>query len=150
MAPDKEDHVRYLPSMSSIEVEPATSSSSVLRNMGSSLKVPANPPKVTPPGGPPSEVEHIKRGSEYLRGTIYDALRDRITGSIPEDDNRLLKFHGSYMQDDRDQRNEREKRSLNQPISSCCVCLPPEVWPHQNNIWCWITLLVCTATIRCV
>jgi sulfite reductase (NADPH) hemoprotein beta-component len=112
MAPDKEDHVRYITSMSSIEVEPATSSRSAQRIMGSSLKVPANPPKVTPPGGPPSEVEHIKRGSEYLRGTIYDALRDRITGSIPEDDNRLLKFHGSYMQDDRDQRNEREKKKL--------------------------------------
>lgn len=74
--------------------------------------VPVIPPKVAPPGGPPSEVEHIKRGSEYLRGTIYDSLRDPITGSIPEDDNRLLKFHGSYMQDDRDQRNEREKKKL--------------------------------------
>ncbi|WP_188892448.1 assimilatory sulfite reductase (NADPH) hemoprotein subunit [Paenibacillus radicis (ex Gao et al. 2016)] len=79
---------------------------------GATLKVPDLPPAVKPPAGPPSEVEHMKRESEYLRGTIYDGLRDRITGSISEQDNRLLKFHGSYMQDDRDERNERQKKKL--------------------------------------
>jgi sulfite reductase (NADPH) hemoprotein beta-component len=62
--------------------------------------------------GPPSEVEDIKRESRYLRGTIAETLNDPITGSIPSEDNRLMKFHGSYMQDDRDLRNERERQKL--------------------------------------
>lgn len=71
-----------------------------------------NKHKVQPIGGPPSEVEHIKKESNYLRGALVDTLRNPITGGLPEDDNRLLKFHGSYMQDDRDLRNEREKQKL--------------------------------------
>ncbi|OMF24834.1 sulfite reductase subunit beta [Paenibacillus sp. FSL H8-0548] len=67
---------------------------------------------VKPIGGPPSEVEHIKIESNYLRGALVETLRNPITGGLPEDDNRLLKFHGSYMQDDRDLRNEREKQKL--------------------------------------
>lgn len=64
------------------------------------------------PEGPPSDVEHIKAGSNYLRGTIAESLKDPITGSIPPEDDRLLKFHGSYMQDDRDLRNERDRQKL--------------------------------------
>jgi sulfite reductase (NADPH) hemoprotein beta-component len=67
---------------------------------------------VKPIGGPPSEVEHIKIESNYLRGALVETMRNPITGGLPEDDNRLLKFHGSYMQDDRDLRNEREKQKL--------------------------------------
>ncbi|KAF9109265.1 hypothetical protein BGX30_008464, partial [Mortierella sp. GBA39] len=58
------------------------------------------------------DVEDIKRRSNYLRGSLVDTLKDPITGSIPEDDNRLMKHHGSYMQDDRDLRNERQKQKL--------------------------------------
>ncbi|WP_145020887.1 assimilatory sulfite reductase (NADPH) hemoprotein subunit [Paenibacillus sp. Y412MC10] len=61
---------------------------------------------------PHSDVEDIKRRSNYLRGSLVDTLKDPITGSIPEDDNRLMKHHGSYMQDDRDLRNERQKQKL--------------------------------------
>lgn len=61
---------------------------------------------------PHSDVEDIKINSNYLRGTLERTLDDRITGSIPEDDNRLMKFHGSYMQDDRDLRNERHRQKL--------------------------------------
>ncbi|MDQ0089130.1 sulfite reductase (NADPH) hemoprotein beta-component [Paenibacillus anaericanus] len=61
---------------------------------------------------PHSDVEDIKTRSNYLRGTLVEVLQDRITGSIPEDENRLMKFHGSYMQDDRDLRNERKKQKL--------------------------------------
>jgi len=67
---------------------------------------------LNPNSAPHSDVEDIKRRSNYLRGTLAETLEDRITGSIPEDDNRLLKFHGSYMQDDRDLRNERAKQKL--------------------------------------
>ena len=65
-----------------------------------------------PNDAPHSDVEHIKRRSNYLRGSLTETLEDPITGSIPEDDNRLMKHHGSYMQDDRDLRNERLKQKL--------------------------------------
>jgi len=58
------------------------------------------------------ELEHIKNRSNYLRGTIKEGLADEITGAIAEDDTKLLKFHGSYMQDDRDIRDERRKQKL--------------------------------------
>ncbi|WP_421042046.1 NADPH-dependent assimilatory sulfite reductase hemoprotein subunit [Mammaliicoccus vitulinus] len=58
------------------------------------------------------EMEHIKNRSNYLRGTIQEGLADEITGAIAEDDTKLLKFHGSYMQDDRDIRDERRKQKL--------------------------------------
>ncbi len=62
--------------------------------------------------GPPSDVELIKQQSRYLRGTIQESLADPLTGSITEEDNRLLKFHGSYQQDDRDLRHERRQQML--------------------------------------
>ncbi|QNG61866.1 assimilatory sulfite reductase (NADPH) hemoprotein subunit [Bacillus sp. PAMC26568] len=64
------------------------------------------------PDGPPSDVEDIKRKSDYLRGTLAEVMQDRISAGIPDDDNRLMKHHGSYLQDDRDLRNERQKQKL--------------------------------------
>jgi sulfite reductase (NADPH) hemoprotein beta-component len=61
---------------------------------------------------PHSDVEEIKLRTNYLRGNLEDTLKGTITASIPEDENRLMKFHGSYMQDDRDLRNERSKQKL--------------------------------------
>ena len=65
-----------------------------------------------PQTGEPSDVERIKRESNYLRGTLAETLVDPITSGIPDDDNRLMKFHGSYLQDDRDLRNERQRQKL--------------------------------------
>lgn len=59
-----------------------------------------------------SQLEEIKRRSRYLRGTLAESLENRITGSVSSDDNNLMKFHGSYMQDDRDLRNERNRQKL--------------------------------------
>lgn len=67
---------------------------------------------LSPNSAPHSDVEDIKIRSNYLRGKLAEVLEDRITASIPEDENRLMKFHGSYMQDDRDLRNERNKQKL--------------------------------------
>ncbi|MCY8204878.1 assimilatory sulfite reductase (NADPH) hemoprotein subunit [Bacillus sp. N12A5] len=64
------------------------------------------------PDGAPSDVERIKRESDYLRGTLKEVMLDRISAGIPDDDNRLMKHHGSYLQDDRDLRNERQKQKL--------------------------------------
>ncbi len=64
------------------------------------------------PEGPASDVEGIKERSDYLRGTLKEVMLDRISAGIPEDDNRLMKHHGSYLQDDRDVRAERQKQKL--------------------------------------
>ena len=48
--------------------------------------------------------EKIKVESDFLRGTIIDSLADSSTGSIPASDAQLTKFHGTYLQDDRDKR----------------------------------------------
>ena len=45
-----------------------------------------------------------RRTSHLLRGTIAEGLADVATGAIAEDDTQLIKFHGTYMQDDRDVR----------------------------------------------
>ena len=65
-----------------------------------------------PQEGLPSDVERIKARTNYLRGTIAESIEDVITGGMNDDDNRLMKFHGSYMQDDRDLRNERQRQKL--------------------------------------
>src|SRR6185503_3379607 len=59
-----------------------------------------------------SRNEHIKEASDYLRGTLAEGLTDEITGAIVEDDQQLVKFHGMYLQDDRDLRAERTRKKL--------------------------------------
>ncbi|MEK4230393.1 assimilatory sulfite reductase (NADPH) hemoprotein subunit [Solibacillus sp. FSL H8-0538] len=65
-----------------------------------------------PQPGPFSDVERIKEESNYLRGTLQQTMDYPISSGIPDDDNRLMKFHGSYLQDDRDLRTERQKQKL--------------------------------------
>src|SRR6185312_11047368 len=67
---------------------------------------------LTAPDGPPSDVERITRESDYLRGTLKESMAEPLSSGIPDDDNRLMKFHGSYLQDDRDLRNERQRQKL--------------------------------------
>ncbi|NRR03905.1 assimilatory sulfite reductase (NADPH) hemoprotein subunit [Brevibacillus sp. RS1.1] len=95
---------------------------------------------LSPNSAPHSDVEDIKRKSDYLRGSLAETLEDRISGSIPEDDNRLMKFHGSYMQDDRDLRNERSKQKL-EPAYQFMVrvraaggVVTPEQWLMMDDI----------------
>ena len=61
--------------------------------------------------------EHIKIASGYLRGTLADGLLQHATGAISEDDGQLVKFHGMYLQDDRDLRAERTKKKLDKAYS---------------------------------
>lgn len=61
---------------------------------------------------PLSAVERIKRESHGLRGTINESLDDAITGQVQEDDTQVVKFHGMYQQDDRDVREERARKKL--------------------------------------
>jgi sulfite reductase (NADPH) hemoprotein beta-component len=59
-----------------------------------------------------SVVEAIKAASRRLRGTLVQGLADPVTGAIAEADTHLIKFHGSYQQDDRDLRDERRLQKL--------------------------------------
>jgi sulfite reductase (NADPH) hemoprotein beta-component len=59
-----------------------------------------------------SRNERIKEASDYLRGTLQQGLREEITGAIVEDDQQLVKFHGLYLQDDRDLRPERTRKKM--------------------------------------
>ncbi|WP_132141725.1 assimilatory sulfite reductase (NADPH) hemoprotein subunit [Luteibacter rhizovicinus] len=59
-----------------------------------------------------SDFERVKASSRQLRGSLREALADPATGGIGDDDNKILKFHGSYLQDDRDLRDERRRQKL--------------------------------------
>ena len=64
-----------------------------------------------------SAVEKIKTASDGLRGTLKESLEDNHTGNIRPDDQVLVKFHGMYVQDDRDRRAERAEKKLDKLYS---------------------------------
>ncbi|MEO6961454.1 MAG: NADPH-dependent assimilatory sulfite reductase hemoprotein subunit [Puia sp.] len=59
-----------------------------------------------------SGIEKVKMASDGLRGTIKEGLADEVTGAISDGDKALVKFHGMYLQDDRDRRDERAEKKL--------------------------------------
>jgi sulfite reductase (NADPH) hemoprotein beta-component len=87
-----------------------------------------------------SAVEKIKMASDGLRGTLKESLHDELTGSLREDDQSLVKFHGMYQQDDRDRREERSAKKLEWLYSYMIrLRLPggfitPEQWVGLHNI----------------
>lgn len=64
-----------------------------------------------------SPVEIIKTNSDGLRGTLKESLQDNHTGNVRPDDQTLVKFHGMYVQDDRDRRAERAEKKLDKLYS---------------------------------
>lgn len=77
--------------------------------------------------------EGLKVRSNYLRGTIAEGLEDLSTGGMTDDDQQLLKFHGTYQQDDRDLRADRRKHKLEKAYSFLIrIRVPGGVsTPHQ-------------------
>lgn len=71
---------------------------------------------------PPLTNEDIKISSNFLRGTIAEGLEDQSTGAIAASDQQLTKFHGTYMQDDRDLRDERKAQGLEPAYSFMIRC----------------------------
>ncbi|MCU0334824.1 MAG: NADPH-dependent assimilatory sulfite reductase hemoprotein subunit [Chitinophagaceae bacterium] len=59
-----------------------------------------------------SPVEKIKTDSQGLRGTLEQSLANDLTGAINDADIQVIKFHGMYLQDDRDRRDERAAKKL--------------------------------------
>src|SRR5215218_5465620 len=55
-----------------------------------------------------SPVELIKENSQQLRGTLAEELAQN-TDHFNEQDKQLIKFHGSYQQDNRDARKDRHR-----------------------------------------
>ena len=62
-------------------------------------------------------VEKIKQASGQLRGEIQQSLHDQVTGALRESDQTVIKYHGSYQQDDRDVREERRLAKLEPEFS---------------------------------
>ncbi|KAI3401399.1 hypothetical protein diail_11483 [Diaporthe ilicicola] len=89
---------------------------------------------------PPITNEDIKLASNYLRGTIVEGLNDPTTAAISAADQQLTKFHGTYMQDDRDIRDERKAQGLEPAYSFMIRCrLPggvstPKQWVQMDDI----------------
>jgi len=84
--------------------------------------------------------ESIKEKSNFLRGTILEGLADEMTGAIAADDTQLTKFHGTYMQDDRDVRAERRRKKLEKAFSFMIrvrvpggVCTPKQ-WLEMDRL----------------
>lgn len=84
--------------------------------------------------------EDIKIESNYLRGTIAEGLEDTSTGAISAPDQQLTKFHGTYMQDDRDLRNDRKAQGLEPAYSFMIRCrldggvATPSQWLQMDSI----------------
>ncbi|CAE7558714.1 sir1 [Symbiodinium microadriaticum] len=67
--------------------------------------------------GPVKTDEQIKVETKQLRGSMKESLDDVTTGQIPFQDTKLIKSHGSYQQDDRDLREERQKMGVENAFS---------------------------------
>ena len=87
-----------------------------------------------------SKNESIKEESDYLRGTIAESLSDTTTGAISPNDSQLTKFHGTYLQDDRDKRSALIKEKKEKAFSFMIrvrvpggVCTPAQ-WIGINRL----------------
>ncbi len=81
-----------------------------------------------------SDNERMKEDSNFLRGTIAEDLKDRMTGGFTSDNSQLIRVHGMYQQDDRDIRAERQKQKL-EPLHNVMLrarmpggIIKPEQW----------------------
>lgn len=87
-----------------------------------------------------SEVEKLKYDSNYLRGTLVESLANPITGAIADGDTQISKFHGMYLQWDRDIEKERKSQKL-EPAFSFLIRLrmpggkfTPEQWLKMDAL----------------
>lgn len=84
-----------------------------------------------------SATEKIKLASNNLRGTLVESMNYEVSGNLLEDDIALVRFHGMYVQDDRDRREERAEKKLERLYSFMIrLRLPGGFLPAQQ----WIDL----------
>ncbi|HZZ82221.1 MAG TPA: NADPH-dependent assimilatory sulfite reductase hemoprotein subunit, partial [Gemmataceae bacterium] len=79
--------------------------------------IPPTPPKR-------SAVELIKENSRHLRGGIAEELA-KDSEKFSDQDKQLIKFHGSYQQDNRDARKERRSEGAGRSIIFMVRCKIP-------------------------
>ena len=72
-----------------------------------------------------SPLESIKEESKFLRGTIGEEMADKELPCFNKDNLQLLKFHGTYQQDDRDKRAELKKAGGGKAYSMMIRCRIP-------------------------
>jgi sulfite reductase (NADPH) hemoprotein beta-component len=90
--------------------------------------------------GPLSSTERIKMASDSLRGTLAESMKNEVTGNLYEDDVALVRFHGMYVQDDRDRREERAAKKLERLYSFMIRLrltggfLSAENWINLHNV----------------
>lgn len=84
--------------------------------------------------------EEIKQASQRLRGSLLESLADPVTGALRENDQTLIKYHGSYQQDDRDIREQRRLAKL-EPAYSFMIrtrtpggVVTPQQWLKLDTI----------------
>ncbi len=87
-----------------------------------------------------TSVEKIKQGSQRLRGSVVHSLAEQVTGALANSDQTIIKYHGSYQQDDRDLREERRLQKL-EPAHSFMIrtrtpggVLTPTQWLKLDQI----------------
>ncbi len=87
------------------------------------------PPAAVPKRSP---VELIKEASRHLRGTLAEELTQE-SDHFNEQNKQLLKFHGSYQQDDRDARKNRTRGGVGKFYMFMVRCKIPggRVTPEQ-------------------
>ena len=68
------------------------------------------------PAPKPSKVEAIKVASEYLKTFVHNELQNHES-HFTEDAATVLKFHGSYQQDDRDHRTQLKREGKEKAYS---------------------------------
>jgi len=95
-----------------------------------SLEAPSAPaaPESAPapkPGAKRSGTEDIKEQSRQLRGTIANELAQDSDSFVAEANKQLLKFHGTYQQEDRDARKNRKKDGVGKHYMFMVRCKIP-------------------------
>ncbi len=86
-------------------------------------------------GGKPSKVEAVKRASDYLRTLVTEV--DNGETHFTEDAATLLKFHGSYQQDDRDVRTLLKREPTQRkvlPVHGAGYASPGGKLPHREPV----------------
>ncbi|MGJ8655977.1 MAG: NADPH-dependent assimilatory sulfite reductase hemoprotein subunit [Akkermansiaceae bacterium] len=84
--------------------------------------------------------EALKENSNFLRGNLAEEFADTSNGAISADNQQLSKFHGMYLQDDRDVRADRRKHKLDKAYSFLIrVRMPgglitPEQWQKMDYL----------------
>ena len=83
-----------------------------------------------------SPVEGHKSESRYLRGTLAEEFADASLDHLSDVNKSLIKFHGSYQQEDRDARKTRGKagvvkQEVRLPAGSA-ITYPSRCWSRSS------------------